>query len=180
MVSASLVLAGLLVSPPVCRSGGRRPRPGRGRGTRSPEVRLPGGTPASRPAPQSSAPADGSATDQRRRHPPSPHPAALAAFADAVSDPGSPSYRHYLTTRQFATTFGAVPGHADRRQGLAGVGPVSRSARWYADGLMIPVTGTVAAMEQAFAVPLVDARLPGGRVARVEHGGTARACRPGR
>jgi len=36
------------------------------------------------------------------------------------------------------------------------------------DGLLIRATGTVTQMEHAFGVPLVEARLPGGRVARAE------------
>ena len=41
------------------------------------------------------------------------------------------------------------------------VGPFAPNA------LMVPVTGTVATMERAFAVPLVDASLGDGRVVRV-------------
>ena len=82
-----------------------------------------------------------------------------------MSDPGSARYRQYLTTWQFAATFG--PARATvaavrawlESAGLA-VGPVAPN------GLLIPVTGTVATMERAFAVPLVEARLRGGRVAR--------------
>ena len=39
-----------------------------------------------------------------------PHnPSALAAYATAVTTPGSPLYRHYLTVGQFARRFGASP-----------------------------------------------------------------------
>src|SRR6185312_548762 len=34
---------------------------------------------------------------------------ALAAYATAVTTPGSPLYHHYLTARQFARRFGASP-----------------------------------------------------------------------
>ncbi|MBV8219843.1 MAG: putative Ig domain-containing protein [Solirubrobacterales bacterium] len=37
-------------------------------------------------------------------------PAALAAYAVAVTSPGSPLYRHYLTVAQFARRFGASAG----------------------------------------------------------------------
>ena len=36
-------------------------------------------------------------------------PAALAAEVQAVSDPGSPDYRHFLTPTQFAPAFGPTP-----------------------------------------------------------------------
>ena len=35
------------------------------------------------------------------------NPSALAAYAAAVTTPGSPLYRHYLTVAQFARRFGA-------------------------------------------------------------------------
>ncbi len=84
----------------------------------------------------------------------------------AVSDPGSAHYRRYLTTRQFATAFGPRPATLVAvRAWLASagleVGPFAPNA------LMVPVTGTVATMERAFAVPLVDASLGDGRVVRV-------------
>ena len=43
-------------------------------------------------------------------------PTALAAFASAVSTPGSPQYHHYLAPGQFATTPGvtAVATDGDR------------------------------------------------------------------
>src|SRR5690242_12415770 len=37
-------------------------------------------------------------------------PAALQAYATAVSTPGSPQYRDYITPAQFAERFGARPG----------------------------------------------------------------------
>ena len=40
--------------------------------------------------------------------------AALRAYAGAVSDPGSPLFRHYLTTAQFARRFGAPPATVAR------------------------------------------------------------------
>src|SRR5919204_5013307 len=36
-------------------------------------------------------------------------PAALQAFADEVSAPGSPLYRDYITPAEFAQRFGATP-----------------------------------------------------------------------
>jgi len=50
-------------------------------------------------------------------------PSALAAYAAAVTTPGSPLYRHYLTVAQFARRFGASPGAiAKVRVSLAGRG----------------------------------------------------------
>jgi subtilase family serine protease len=94
-------------------------------------------------------------------------PAALQAFVTAVSTPGSPQFHHYLAAGQFGSTFGPTASTvAATRSWLASsglqVGPTSAS------GLLIPVSGTVATMEQAFAVPLVQTRLPGGRLARAE------------
>jgi Pro-kumamolisin, activation domain/IPT/TIG domain len=92
-------------------------------------------------------------------------PAGLQAFVTAVSTPGSPQYHHYLAAGQFASTFGpTATSEAATRSWLAStglqVGPTS------ANGLLIPVSGTVATMEQAFAVPLVQAKLANGRLAR--------------
>jgi hypothetical protein len=94
-------------------------------------------------------------------------PAALQAFVTAVSTPGSPQYHHYLAAGQFGPTFGPTASTvAATRSWLTSsglqVGPTS------ANGLLVPVSGTVAAMEQAFAVPLVQTRLHDGRVARAE------------
>ena len=163
VVAVAALVGGLLVAGSPARAGGA-PSPSGGSGSR--EVRLAGGVPALPPGAQIVGAADGSAivtadlTLQPRRA------AALTARADAVSEPGSPQYRHYLSTAQFAATFGAAPSTvAAVRKWLTSVG--LEVGRPTPDGLLIPVTGTATRMEQAFAVPLVDARLPGGRVARV-------------
>ena len=93
-------------------------------------------------------------------------PSGLAAFAAAVSTPGNPRYHRYLPAGHLAASFGpaAAVVRATRSwlasTGLA-VGPTSGS------GLLVPVTGTAAQLESAFAVPLVQARLSSGRVARL-------------
>jgi hypothetical protein len=93
------------------------------------------------------------------------HPAALAAFAAAVSTPGSPQYHRYLAPGQFAGTFGPTATTlAATRAWLSALG--LRVGTTSVNGLLIPVTGTVAQMDGAFSVHLVDARLRGGRVAR--------------
>ena len=66
-------------------------------------------------------------------------PAGLAALANAVSTPGSPQYRDYITPAEFAQRFGATPGAVQaveaslRAHGLD-PGPLS------ANSLSIPVT----------------------------------------
>jgi subtilase family serine protease len=91
-------------------------------------------------------------------------PAALSAFATAVSTPGAAQYGRYLTVAQFARRFGAAPSQlaavstAMRAGGLR-VGTPS------ANRLTIPVSGTVAQVEKAFAVTETQVRLPGGRLA---------------
>ncbi|MGZ4169145.1 MAG: protease pro-enzyme activation domain-containing protein, partial [Solirubrobacteraceae bacterium] len=91
-------------------------------------------------------------------------PVALAAYARAVSTPGSASYRRYLTPTQFAARFGATAGQVDavrrslRAQGLR-PGPVSRGS------LSISVVATAARLERAFSVSLTRMTLPGRRMA---------------
>jgi subtilase family serine protease len=92
------------------------------------------------------------------------NPAGLAAFATAVSTPGSPVFRDYLTVSRFAQRYGSPPAHiaavqsALRAQGLA-VGSVT------ANHLTIPVTGTASQVERAFSVSFSQVKLPSGRIA---------------
>jgi subtilase family serine protease len=91
-------------------------------------------------------------------------PSGLAALATAVSTPGSPLFRQYLSVAQFSQRFGALPTHitavesALRAEGL-NVGTVT------ANDLTIPVTGTAAQVEQAFSISLSQVTLASGRVA---------------
>jgi subtilase family serine protease len=88
-------------------------------------------------------------------------PAALAAFATAVSTPGSREYHHYLTVREFARRFGASQRSIGalrtmlRRSGLrpGGLAP---------DALSIAVNGSAARISRAFSVTLRRYREPGG------------------
>jgi subtilase family serine protease len=92
-------------------------------------------------------------------------PAALDAFVAAVSTPGSPNYHHYLGDGQFAAQFGPTTATiAAARAWLSSNGLQVGTAS--SDGLLIPVTGSVAQMEQAFDVSIVNTRLSGGRIAR--------------
>jgi len=88
-------------------------------------------------------------------------PLGLSSYAAAVSTPGSPDYHRYLTPRSFAARYG--PTHAAvrsvetalRRAGLK-VGSPS------ANGLMLPVNGSVGRVESAFHTRLAAYRLAGG------------------
>ena len=96
-------------------------------------------------------------------------PTALQSFATAVSTPGSPSYRDYLSTAAFRQDFGPRPqAVAAVRVWLDNSGLVVGATS--ANGMIVPVSGTVGRLEQVFAVPLVRARLPGGRMARALSG----------
>ena len=91
-------------------------------------------------------------------------PAALAAYARAVSTPGSADYRHYLTPAEFARRFGATTSQVAsvrdslRAQGLR-PGPASRG------GLSISVAATAGELERAFHISLQRVALPGRRAA---------------
>ena len=91
-------------------------------------------------------------------------PAALSAFAAAVSTPGTRQYGHPLTVAEFARRFGATPAQlaavsGAMRAGGLGVGAPS------ANHLAIPVSGSVAQVQRAFAVTEARVRLPDGRAA---------------
>ena len=79
--------------------------------------------------------------------------AGLAAFIDAVSDPASPLYKHYLTVQQFAASYGASASAVGavtsylQSEGLT-VGTE------YANHLAVDVTGTAQQVENAFGVTL--------------------------
>jgi subtilase family serine protease len=79
--------------------------------------------------------------------------AALAAYAQAVSTPGSADYRHFLTPKQFRSRFGATTAQVShvraslRARGLR-PGPTSVGR------LSIPVTATAAQLERAFSLSL--------------------------
>ena len=87
----------------------------------------------------------------------------LGALATAVSTPGSPSFRRFLTPAQFAARFGASDAalaavrRSLRERGLRVTG-VSPSR------LIVHVTGAVQRVERAFGVSLLRYRLPDGSV----------------
>jgi kumamolisin len=89
---------------------------------------------------------------------------AMQARATAVSTPGSPEFRHYLSVSQFAQTYGATAAQiaavqsALRAQGLSVGTPM-------ANHLTLSVTGSAAQVERAFATKLDQVKLAGGRSA---------------
>jgi subtilase family serine protease len=88
-------------------------------------------------------------------------PAELAQYAQSVSTPGSPLYHQFITVDQFAQRFGAGAQSTDAvRDALAqdGLTVGSRSA----NGLELPVSGTVAQVESAFATDLQHVTLADG------------------
>lgn len=93
-------------------------------------------------------------------------PAALESFAQAVSTPGSPMFRHYLAPGAFASTFGPEPSTITAvrtwlsSEGLS-VGATSP------DGLLVPATGSASVMARAFGIGFEQYRLASGRLARM-------------
>ncbi len=92
-------------------------------------------------------------------------PAALEAFDQAVTTPGSPSFRQFLTPGQFAARFGPGAGAiAATRAWLESEGlTVGATAR---DGLLIPVSGAASQLAAAFGVGFEQDELPTGRIVR--------------
>jgi hypothetical protein len=91
--------------------------------------------------------------------------AALDAFVAAVDTPGSPRFRQYLQPGQFASAFGpAAATIASTRSWLTSTG--LHVGATSPDGLLVPVTASVATMERALDVSVVNARLASGRESR--------------
>ena len=86
-------------------------------------------------------------------------PAALAQAVAAVSTPGSPDYRHYVTPAQFTASYGPSPAEVDqvtsvlRSDGLD-VGDLQP------DSNLLPVTGTASAVAAAFGTSLETVQVP--------------------
>ena len=90
-----------------------------------------------------------------------PDPAALSSFVAAVSTPGSPHYRQYLSAHRFAARFGpsaATVGAVRAWLASTGLslGPTS------ADGLLVPVHGPAPVVAAAFGTALEAVRLASG------------------
>ena len=87
-------------------------------------------------------------------------PAGLSQAVAAVSTPGSPDYRHYLTAAQYAAQYGPTPAEvaqvssALRSQGLTVGAPEPGST-------LLPVSGTASVVSAALGTPLESVRAPG-------------------
>jgi subtilase family serine protease len=86
-------------------------------------------------------------------------PSGLAQEVAAVSTPGSPDYRHYLTSAEYAARFGPSPtevarvSSALRAEGLTVGTPEPGSS-------LLPVSGTAAVVSAAFGTPLESVQAP--------------------
>ena len=86
--------------------------------------------------------------------------AGLAQAVAAVSTPGSPDYRHYLTPAQYAAEYGPSPAEvaevtsALRGEGLTVGTPDPGST-------LLPVHGTASVVSAALGTPLVSVQAPG-------------------
>ncbi len=90
--------------------------------------------------------------------------AALSAYAEAVSTPGSGVYREYLSPQQFARRFGASAAEVravGRELASRGLRPGPLSA----GGLSISVTATAAQLDRGFSVSLRRVALRDGHTA---------------
>lgn len=88
-------------------------------------------------------------------------PVALEAFATAVSTPGSPQYRQYITSAQFAERFGAAPdtvAAVEASLRAHGLTPGQPSP----NALSIPVTATAGTAARAFDVSFAHVTLQNG------------------
>jgi subtilase family serine protease len=103
-------------------------------------------------------------------------PAALAAYAQAVSTPGSASYGQYLTPAEIQQRFGPTTGQIDSiKSWLTGAGLTVTGVDAKADGY-IAVTGSVNDAAKAFSVTFHNYRGPDKRTDRApEQAATAPA-----
>ena len=78
---------------------------------------------------------------------------ALTNLMEAVSDPTSPKYRHYLTTEQFTEQFG--PTKEDYQKVIAFAQARGLQVkRTHANRMIVDVTGPVSIIENAFQVQI--------------------------
>jgi len=86
-------------------------------------------------------------------------PAGMTAYAQAVSTPTSPLYRHYLTPAEYHTRFGATAAQVKAvRSWLTGAGLKITSS----NAAGVTVTGTAPAVQKAFGVTLHSYKVSGG------------------
>jgi hypothetical protein len=87
------------------------------------------------------------------------NPTGLAQAVEAVSTPGSPDYRHYLTAAQYAAEFGPSPAEVAqvssvlRGEGLTVGSPAAGST-------LLPVSGQAGVVSTALGTPLETVQAP--------------------
>lgn len=85
--------------------------------------------------------------------------AGLQAFADSVSDPSSPNYRHFITPKEVGDRYGAST--ADRQAVVAYLASKGITVNLVADsGLAIIAQGTAANVQNAFGTTLANYQGP--------------------
>ena len=88
------------------------------------------------------------------------NPDGLDEAVAAVSTPGSPDYRHYLTALQYAAEYGPSPAEVTqvsavlRSEGLTVSSPEPGST-------LLPVSGTASVVSAALGTPLESVQAPG-------------------
>ncbi len=96
------------------------------------------------------------------------HPDALEAFVTLSQEPLSPTYHHFLSTREFADQFAPSQGDiATITRFLKGFGITVDEV--FADRLLIKATGTADAFNQAFSADMHDVQENGRRYHRHHH-----------
>ncbi|HEY7280928.1 MAG TPA: S53 family serine peptidase [Actinomycetota bacterium] len=90
------------------------------------------------------------------------HRRAMQAFLDAVNDPSSPEYRHFLTAAEFGRRFGLPAGEVDRiRNTLVGAGFAVNSV--FPQRTSMSLRGTVGSIDDFFSTRIGDFRDTDGR-----------------
>jgi hypothetical protein len=87
-------------------------------------------------------------------------PAALAQAVAAVSTPGSPDYRHYLTAAQYAAQFGPTTAEVAQVSSVLRSGGLTVGAPEPGSALL-PVSGTASDVSAALGTPLESVQAPG-------------------
>ncbi|WP_330333092.1 S53 family peptidase [Streptomyces sp. NBC_00536] len=122
---------------------------------------LPGSHPGYATASADTGPVPAEERLTARLHLDSRDPAGLAAFIKGVSDPHSPSYRHFLTPDQYRRRFDLSPQeHRALARWLTGAGlTVTRDTPHY-----LEISGPAKAVQQALGSPVHRYRTPRGTV----------------
>ena len=88
-------------------------------------------------------------------------PAGLQQMAQEVSDPSSPSYRHFLTSDEFTSMFGAPASAVSDVEDWATANGLSITSG-SSNQLSVEVSGTASALESAFGISIDQVQLADG------------------